>query len=267
MSDRNSHTRCQQTVSTLNKDLDWSLDAQAQARYTAALHTYVSADMPAAQLRRMVINYHADHERVEALLDLHHQQHTDEWLSWMRQVTAILHKNGLTWSQDAAYDAEDLAQIARTALFRGLPDFRYASRFSTWAYRVVVQSVQRHIRARHTQKRTGQLHSLEANPVLDVPIDERENPETIATARLLAQQVAATLGSHPDGRLARLFELWATEDRKVEEIGALVQLHPSRVRALLAQARHVLQHDPGVQQWLDTADAIALGAGHAQTGD
>jgi RNA polymerase sigma factor (sigma-70 family) len=176
------------------------------------------------------------------------------WTSWMAQVLLILRKAGLDWSSDMLFDGEDLAQIARIELVRAIASFHYASRFSTWAHQVIVRSVQRAIRDRQALKRAIRPASLDQLPHVDASIGDAEHPESAAAARVLAERIAAVLEEQADQRLARIFHLWAVADLRVEEIGKIVHLHPSRVRALLLQARQILRDAPEIQSWREDID-------------
>jgi DNA-directed RNA polymerase specialized sigma24 family protein len=54
-----------------------------------------------------------------------------------------------------------------------------------------------------------------------------------------------------DDRLATIFRQRYLFERSAEEIGNQFQLHPSRIRALLKQARLILAEDPTLRAWLD----------------
>ena len=172
----------------------------------------------------------------------------------MGQVLAILRRAGLDWSDDQAIDIDDLAQVARMGLFKALPRYRYASRFSTWAYQVIIQCAQRYIRDLHAQKRAGRPQSLDQLPPVDTPIPPPEQPEHIVDAHMLMAHIDSVLATQPDPRLPAIFRLWAEEDQRVVTIGQHIQLSPSRVRALLHEIRVLLQQDPILQVWLTNSD-------------
>ncbi len=69
----------------------------------------------------------------------------------------------------------------------------------------------------------------------------------------------AILAEQPDQRLGHLFYLWAVEDRRSAEIGALVHLHPSRVRALLQQIRLLLRDHPAIRAWQEGGGTLVEG--------
>lgn len=248
---KDQHDRCAVLIQHLNDTLGWELTWEEQQAYRDQLCRYLPHDWAEARLRALIVCYHADHALVKALGDHQHPAHADTWQVWMGQVVAILKQAGLAWSSDAAVELDDLVQVARVELVRSLPSFQYHSRFSTWAYRVVVQSVQRYIRDSQARKRAGHPASLEQLPQHEVPGYAGEYLEDYADGRLLLERISRILAAHPDNRLAYIFRCWALADQRTEEIGALIQLSPARTRALLAQARALLRDHPDIRPWQD----------------
>jgi RNA polymerase sigma factor (sigma-70 family) len=164
----------------------------------------------------------------------------------------------MAWSDDAAIDVDDLSQIARIELLRSLGSYRYASRFSTWVTQVVIRSVRCAIRDGRALKRHGRSLSLDQPGVPDAAISVAEAPDSVSGANLLAEQIDTVLSQSADARLARIFRLWAVADLSTAEIGALVKLHPSRVRALLLQARLALRQHPEIQTWQEHDEYLHL---------
>lgn len=244
-------------LTLLNDELGWRLSAVAQQRYCIALAALFPSTSSVTFVRRVLVNYHTDHVQVEAMRYATHAQHDAAWHAWMPQVLAILRSAGLGWPTEAAYDLEDLAQVARAELLRALPSYRYASRFSTWAHQVIVQSVRRYRRDLGALKRAGRPQSLEALPEIEIPIGSTIHPEAIAEARALLQMIDARLFTQPDRRLREIFRLWVVEDLRVEEIGRQVQLSASQVRALISHIRQILRDDPAIGTWLEPKDRVA----------
>jgi RNA polymerase sigma factor (sigma-70 family) len=236
-------------IRACNDELAWNLNEEHVQSYTTALARCLDPATPPDLLRAAAVNYHADHALVAAMRDALHPGHDSSWDGWMRQVLGVLRRAGVAWSDDPAIDLEDLAQVARAELARALPAYRFQSRFSSWAYRVVVQSAARQIRHARAEKRSARPDSLHQAPGVDALVATVADPELAAQGRLLAERVAAVLAAQPDRRLLSIFQQWALEERGTAEIGAVVRLHPSRVRALLAQARQALRADPVIQAW------------------
>jgi RNA polymerase sigma factor (sigma-70 family) len=237
-------------ITTLNAEHGWALAPDDCTRYAAALSPLI-ADLPPEQWPAVVANYHADHDLVAALRDERHPEHAQAWERWAGQVLGVLRRTGRDWSRDNATSTDDIAQIARAELVRALPGYHYRSRFSSWAFSVIARCARDQIRYARARRRTGDTVSLQALAEDRLPADPRELHERAARTRLLAERIAAVLDAHPDRRLRRIFQLWAVEERTSSEIGALINLHESRVRALLARARELLRADPALRDWAE----------------
>jgi RNA polymerase sigma factor (sigma-70 family) len=250
----NSHERYLDMIRRIDRELCWQLGAQGQASYAKNLRKHIPEQCTEDQLRKIVSNYHADHVLVAALQDDQHPQHEAAWTAWVAQVLPILHRAGLDWSSDLLFDDQDLAQIARAELVQAIGSFHFASRFSTWAHNVIVQSARRVIRDSRALKRAIRPASLDQQTQVDVAIGDSEHPEAAAAAHMLAERVAAILVAQADQRLAQIFYLWAVADLRVEAISKIVHLHPSRVRVLLVQARQILRDAPEIRSWREDID-------------
>jgi RNA polymerase sigma factor (sigma-70 family) len=250
-----THTRCLALVVAANQAQGWKLDVKTCQRYADEIAPLLAADAPDDLIADVVANYHADHLAVKDLLDPALPGHASAWEQWMRQVLHILQHAGLAWLSDGAVDSEDLVQIACAELARALPSYRYQSRLSAWAYRVIVQITRRYLRDSRRAKRAIRPDSLDRLTSVDdsAPVASEAAEETVH-ARLLYEQVRAVLDKQPDQRLGLIFHLAAIEDRRVAEIGALVQLSQPRVRALLQQIRQVLREHPTLQAWAEAGE-------------
>jgi RNA polymerase sigma factor (sigma-70 family) len=242
-------------IQQLNDELGWNLSLDEQQAYTGHIFTYLPEQCSDSKLRTIVVAYHEDHALVQALCDIQHHAHDTAWQAWRAQIAAILQRAGLIWSRDPAVDSDDLIQVAQSELVRSIAQFQYHSRFSTWAYRVVVQSVQRSIRNSQALKRAVRPDSLDQLAEGDTPHYSENYLEAHTAGQMLLERIVALLAAHSDERLAVIFRLAVVDDRSTEEIGQLVQLHPSRVRALLAQARTFLREHSDIRQWNDSTES------------
>ena len=249
--------RWREAVVALNAEHNWGLSADEIEGYIFALDKLLPETSAESELYRVCGFYHADHQIVEALRSQVHPCHCERWEIWMRKADKILRKSDLHWSSDNAVTSDDLAQVAQVALVSALPNFAYRSSFGTWAHTVVVQSVCRYLRDSHAKKRAQRPDSLDAAPGLAVLACEEDEPEQQVAINVLIDQIRTILFQQGDKRLAQIFHLWAVDDLATEEIGKCVHLHPSRVRALLAQARTLLQRHPIIQAWLVDIDPIS----------
>jgi RNA polymerase sigma factor (sigma-70 family) len=247
---QDTYGRCLAAVEECNATLRWGLEPAACQRYADAITPCLAAAATADQIHDVVANYHADHQAVAALRDARQSGHEQAWREWMHQALLILRRAGLAWSSDQAIDSDDLAQIARAELVRALPSYRYQSRLYIWANRVVVQIARRHLRDSRRSKRAARPDSLDQLvEIEEAPPDAAHDTEAIVHTRQLYSLIMTILAEQADQRLGYLFHLWAVEDRRSAEIGALVQLHPSRVRALLQQIRQLLRDHPAIRAW------------------
>jgi RNA polymerase sigma factor (sigma-70 family) len=242
-------------VRHLNDELKWNLSPDDQEMYCTQIGDYLTEPCSDHTLRTCIVSFHEDHALVELLRNPQHQAHNHAWTTWLSQIAAILQRAGLTWSSDPAVDRDDLIQIAQSELVRAIPTFQYHSRFSTWAYRVVVQRVQRAIRDSQAQKRASRPDSLDQLPEGSTPCYHEDYLDAYTAGQVLQERIEALLAAHPDARLAVIFRLWAVDDRSTEEIGRLIQLSPARTRALLAQARELLRDHPDIRQWNDPPES------------
>lgn len=237
-------------VAQLDAELGWGLGEVAQYAYCSAIAQCMGQTSSEQALRRTIINYHLDHQLVEALANQSHHDHEQAWEVWMAGAAAIVRRQSFQWANDGALDFEDLAQVARVGLLQALPEFRYASRFSTWAYSVVARSARNELRARQAKKRLAAIESfdqLAEQPALAV--DQAPHPEATAQSRLLGELIERVLGEQRDRRMLPIFRLWAERDQRVADIGEAVGLSEARVRVLIGQIVALLQHDPRVRAW------------------
>lgn len=241
--------RCQAAVEARNVALAWGLDAATIQAYAAAISECAADGADDDDLQLIAMHYHADHQHVAALYDAHRLDHADAWRHLVDQVITILRREGLGWSSDSAVAGEDLAQLACLELARALPGYRYQSRFTAWAYKVVVLRIRRYLRDSRREKRAARPDSLDQLGEYEAPAYPAESTETDVHARLLYELIQRILAEQPDRRLSTIFHLWAIEDRRTAEIGSLLGLHASRVRALLRQIRDLLHNDPAFQGW------------------
>jgi RNA polymerase sigma factor (sigma-70 family) len=248
-------------VAVLNTTLGWGLSEEQQQAYAQAVALLIRDTHFDLVLQKLIVCYHEDHELVEALRERTHLEHDRAWTEWTSQVLAILRQKGIAWSADIATDGDDLVQVALTQLAGALPSFRYASRFSTWAYSVIIQSVRRHLRDQHALKRSSHLLSLDQHPELVTLPSPVGRPEGAAETSVLATLIDDVLARQPDQRLAQIFKLWAIEDLRPAQIGRRVHLSPSRVRVLLAQARNLLRQQPAIQTWSEAWLEKVIAAG------
>lgn len=249
--------RCLRLAEHLDKSQSWGLNYTTRLHYAqqvSALFPHI-ADLPDSQLRIILTNFHLDHRLVHALRDRHHPEHMESWNNWSRQAVRILatklrHSSGVDL---ATMSMEDLAQEAMYDLWQALRNFRYESRFATWAFTIVSNCVSRAFRAAQTYKRRALVGAISLDPA---PEQERPVPEVQgdciesltlgSTLAALSQQV---LAQHPDVRLRMIFHLWTQEDQPLRVIGEQLNLSVPRVHALLNHAITLLRSAESIRDW------------------
>lgn len=235
----------------LDAEEQWELTPSERHKLVEAVAQLVGERATPAQIRTTLQNYWQSAPQVEALRDACCERHTAAWAEWLDQAKAILRYARCAWAADVMVDIDDLAQIAMLELCRSLPSYRFASRFSTWAYQVIVHGVQRHLRNMAAQKRVGNIvYGLDPRD-LTLPAAHSDAPEVQALGRSLEHAVAHELEQALGARNAEVFRLWASEDLAADAIGKHMGLSVPRVYAIIAQARQHLRRDESLQRWYE----------------
>lgn len=245
--------RCAAIVRCLAEEEAWRLSDEEQTALAERACAYLLPGSSNAQVRAVVSNVRRDAKVVESLRCGERLGHCEAWSEWLRQARAILRHAGLDWARDEAVDLDDLAQIALLELTRSLPSYRYASRFSTWAYQVITRGVQRHLRDLSAEKRVGDIDRGVDPTTLEIPVVEKELPECRALDRALVALVEDELKVAMGRRNAEVFLLWVREDLSAETIGRKVGLSVARVHAIIAKARSHLREQTMIQHWYEVS--------------
>ena len=251
--------RCRDGIARLALAQAWNLDTVQQTRYAQRLVCLYPeiGRLDGARLETIIRYYHSEHAQVEALIDVEHPDHGERWEEWRQHALRILRARLSGWfsRDEAVQNLDDLAQEALLDLWRGLNGFRYTSRFSTWAFTVISNSLVRRYRAIQAHKRTAELQaqSLEALVTADDLIADQAAtlPEQEALNALLGELVRRVLSQCPDQRLATIFEMWTDGDQTVRMIGERLDLSAGRVHALLRQAAALLRDEVLREEWVE----------------
>ena len=133
-------------------------------------------------------------------------------------------------------EAEDIAQDIFVKVFQALRDFRVASRFSTWLYRITVNDCLNHIRRRTRQQQT--LSATESHAMLGA--SPASNPQRALEQKERWSLVQAKLQAlSPEHRTILL--LRDVEDLSYEEIADVLQLEHGTVKSRIHRARMELK--------------------------
>ncbi|WP_165774776.1 sigma-70 family RNA polymerase sigma factor [Candidatus Viridilinea mediisalina] len=236
-------------VEQLNAEQGWGFAPADVLAYVAALRSLLPPTASPAKLRRVCLNYYADAPLVAALSDCQHPNYHAAWVDWHGFAFQVLYSSGWFASDDPACDTEDLAQMTLLELLRSLPSFNFESRLHTWAHAVIVRSAQRAGRDRCTARRVQQRFVMRQQNATSQFAPEYQQPTASTEGRVLSQLVHDVLMKTADLRLPQIFLLHALRDLTSDQIAALLQLKPARVRRLLGQARGIVRHSPALQAW------------------
>jgi RNA polymerase sigma factor (sigma-70 family) len=244
-------SRCAAILAALNLEQEWRLDAEQQHVYLAALSGYLTGTPSDQTLRTLIEHVHADHGLVRALRDALDPQHDAAWTAWSFHAVRIAQRHAFGAADDPLADGDDLAQLALQELANALPSYRYASRFSTWAYTVIARRVQRYVRDSRASKRAGRPTSLDDQSITSHLAIDATIVEAPAEAIALLDLILDVLSQQADQRLARIFYLWVVEEQRLVRIGQQVHLSPGRISTLIEQAYQILQRSPVILAWVD----------------
>ncbi len=241
--------QCEDAVARINQALGWGLTRQDERAYVAGIMPHLKLSCSEQELERTISNYHLDHEDVRSLVNHNHRAHQDKWQELLQEIGFILRHKQLEWRKNASVSIEDLGQIAAQGLIQAIPDFHYRSRFTTWMYRVVVNSATRSLRDLSAQKRFAPTDSLDQHLDLQTTV---ANDETIVAAteyNALRELIIDVLEEQPDVRLSTIFNLWAIKDQRLSDIGQSMDLSTSRISILIDRIREIVTQHPEIKAW------------------
>lgn len=245
------------TAHALNDEYAWGRSPETLQSYAEAVSEYctTAGKLEAKGLRQLLINYHQDHDVVAALYNRQHTRHLAAWQKLQSEIGSTLAQLHYTRRLQLTPDSiEDLIQEASKDIWRGIEQFRYDSRLSTWLYHVVANCAWRSCRPGRAKRRgcgaiSDSLDALKevGSPRLEAP--QHPRPEECALNDDLRRIIALTLGAAADTRLRAIFELKEYEGYTIREIGCKLHLSPARVSNLLQQAKQILSANPAVRTW------------------
>ena len=134
-------------------------------------------------------------------------------------------------------DANDVAQEAFLAAWKGLPSFRGESGFSTWLYRLTSNAAIDHLRRNKKQK--GDLSLDDEELSLDA-VDPGPRPQDAAEKSELKEAVAAGLRQLSDDH-RQVLVLREIQELSYEEIAGMLGLDLGTVKSRISRARNALR--------------------------
>ena len=132
-----------------------------------------------------------------------------------------------------AHDAEEVAQEAFVAAWKGLPSFRGESKFSSWLYQLTTNAAIDFLRREKRHRAATPLEDELEPTSPDTPQQAVEEDEV----RQALQQALDSLT--PEHR--EIFLLRQMRQLSYEEIGRLLNLEPGTVKSRLSRAKKQLR--------------------------
>jgi RNA polymerase sigma-70 factor, ECF subfamily len=142
-------------------------------------------------------------------------------------------------------DADDCAQEVFIKVYRGLKDFQFRSSFTTWLYRIAVNTCKNKMASREYRSRERMFE-------LDKPLvseegafmaeigDESTSPAAAFEKKETGELILKAIDSLP--RLQKvLVVLCDIEEKSYEEIVKITGMKLGTVKSKLARARHLLR--------------------------
>ncbi|WP_321348680.1 sigma-70 family RNA polymerase sigma factor [uncultured Draconibacterium sp.] len=149
-----------------------------------------------------------------------------EFSQLIEQHQAIIHKITMVYA-DGRSNREDLFQEICLQLWRSYPNFRSESKFSTWMYRVALNTAISDIRKKKTDIHFEQLHD---NDRLQTETsDEKEQ------VKLLYRAISKL------NRIDKALILLWLEEKSYEEIASILGISKTNVSVKLVRIKHKLE--------------------------
>jgi RNA polymerase sigma-70 factor (ECF subfamily) len=144
-------------------------------------------------------------------------------------------------------DAEDAAQETFVKAYHGLGDFRMEAKFSSWLYRIAVNTCKNRLAssAYREERRHQDLEAAETDAAPSAP-----SPAQVLEAKGKRERIEAAIAALPQEQRI-LVVLRDVEGRSYEEIAETTGLNPGTVKSRLNRGRRQLQ------EWL--REYFALG--------
>jgi len=142
-------------------------------------------------------------------------------------------------------DANDSAQDVFVKVFRSLNKFRFRSSFSTWIYRIAINTCRNKLRSagyRHRMKtlRLDQTVNQEDGSYSLEIGDDKRTPEKELTRKEKWILIQQAIDSLPESQKTVVI-LRDIDGFTYEEIASITGLNPGTVKSKLARARKILQ--------------------------
>lgn len=138
---------------------------------------------------------------------------------------------------DNTTDREDICQDVFIGLFRGLKDFRFESKVSTWVGRVAYYRCINHLEKMKTPL-FGDLGDEDWN--LDDVAGSAPRPDDVAESRDVSARVREEIGKLPE-QFRVILTLYHLDQMSYHEIAEIMKLPEGTVKSHLFRARKLLK--------------------------
>ncbi|MDQ3001614.1 MAG: sigma-70 family RNA polymerase sigma factor [Fibrobacterota bacterium] len=134
-------------------------------------------------------------------------------------------------------EAEDVAQETFVKVYQGLKNFRMEARFSSWVYRIAVNTCKNRLvsQSYRESRRNRDLDAAEADGAPSAP-----SPAQVLEAKGKRERIEAAIAKLPEDQRI-LVVLRDVEGRSYEEIAETTGLNPGTLKSRLNRGRRQLQ--------------------------
>ena len=134
-------------------------------------------------------------------------------------------------------DAEDCLQDAMIRIYRSISGFKFQSSFSTWVYRVTMNTCLDELRKRKNRPNTSLDGLLESGWS---PMDGGESPERHAMRREMRQKLQAFIGELPEDMRAAVV-LRDVQGYSYDEIARMLDANVGTIKSRISRGREKLR--------------------------
>ena len=159
-----------------------------------------------------------------------HKEAETSFLENLNQNMGIVHQVCHTYFRRDAMEREDVFQDIMYQLWKSYPQFKGESKFSTWMYRVALNTAITHIRR---STRTPQNTELTESVARTLRIDEHMS--RVEEVRLLHEAIAALTD------IDKAIILLHLEDQNYDEIASITGLTKANVSVRLVRIKRALK--------------------------
>ena len=159
-----------------------------------------------------------------------HKEAETSFLENLNQNMGIVHQVCHTYFRRDAMEREDVFQDIMYQLWKSYPQFKGESKFSTWMYRVALNTAITHIRR---STRTPQNAELTESVAPTLHIDEHMS--RVEEVRLLHEAIAALTD------IDKAIILLHLEDQNYDEIASITGLTKANVSVRLVRIKRALK--------------------------